>query len=199
MGNFIKTINCTCLSPISKKNKDIVLNYDSYSELKKENNISYTSGRLKKNEINNNLEVTEMAKSGIINNEPLQCNCNRENVKNPTNEFEDALMSGLEVSPGQVPPKLSEKILEIEKEIGKFELSNKEKEFVSNLLLKKFTILYEDNKIYDGQYNKKWEKEGYGYLYFPDGSKYEGLFNNDHMLRGRLINFEDDYYEGKLY
>jgi len=102
------------------------------------------------------------------------------------------------MAPGQVPGILSEKALEIENKLGKFQLNDSEKGFILNPDLRKYTILYSDNKIYDSQYNKKWEKEGYGSLYFPDGSKFEGIFKEDRMVRGRLINSEGDYYEGIL-
>ena len=39
-------------------------------------------------------------------------------------------------------------------------------------------ICYEFNTIYEGVL-KKGKKEGYGRLIFNDGSRYEGLFEND--------------------
>jgi len=115
-----------------------------------------------------------------------------------SNDFDETDKPGVEISPSQVPYTLSEKVIEIERLLPKFELTLQEKSLIANPQLKKYTILYSDNKVYDCQFNKNWEKEGYGYMYFPNGSKFEGIFKEDRMLRGRLINAEGDYYEGKL-
>jgi hypothetical protein len=87
----------------------------------------------------------------------------------------------------------------IESKLGNFSLNDKESLVNSYTKLKKYCIRYSDSSIYKGYFNKLWQKEGYGVLYLPDGSKYEGFFTNNVMSgRGRLISSNGYYYEGNF-
>jgi len=188
MGNILININCSCLSPIFYKENNEVsefnLNYDANKEVKKHHTVN--TGRTKRTEL-----LQEKLKTVVIQD------ITDNKITKYTEEFEENLKPGVVVSPRQLPVKVDAKIIEIESKLGKFQLTKEDQELVSNPKLKNFAILYADNTICEGQFNPKWEKEGYGCLYLSFGSKYEGLFLNDYMLRGRLINIEGDYYEGR--
>lgn len=97
------------------------------------------------------------------------------------------------------PNFLNRKVLEIEKNLGAFTLTEKEAYVLSFSEMKKFSIMYSDNSLYIGHYNKNWQKEGFGIFYMTDGSKYEGFFQTDKMQgRGRLINYLGFFYEGEF-
>jgi len=108
---------------------------------------------------------------------------------------------GVEIESGQSPPKQCESVINVENGLGKVELTEDEIRYFeeNSEKLKKSMRLYPDNHIYDGFYNKIWEKDGPGMIYFPDGSKFEGFLRNDMMKRGRLIQPDGDYYEGNNY
>jgi len=186
--------HCICLNP--KENLKTEVQYESSTESKKEPN-NFQQVKFNKNESKKEL-IQETVRSGMKLSDSHNKNKSNNTNNNSHIEFDDRLKPGLEVAEGQMPPKLSEKLLEVEESIGKFILTDKEKEYIGNTNknLKKYTLLYSDNKIYDGQFNSSWEKDGYGFLYSTDGSKFEGIFQKDKMYRGRLINVEGDYYEG---
>lgn len=66
-------------------------------------------------------------------------------------------------------------------------------------LIKKNPILFQNNQIYVGTWNLRGKREGFGEMYWPEGSKFEGLFKDDMMNgQGRLMNCEGDYYVGNF-
>jgi hypothetical protein len=96
--------------------------------------------------------------------------------------------------------KVDDTVNTIERKLGEFIVE--EKELIHHIQyykpkLKHMSFMHEDGTIYYGYYNKNYEREGYGILILPDGSKYIGFFKNNKMNgRGRLISSEGDYYEG---
>jgi hypothetical protein len=95
---------------------------------------------------------------------------------------------------------INEIVSKIEEKLGDFVIE--EKEIIKCIedekhKLRNFTIEYDDGSIYYGYYNREWERQGYGILIFPDGSKYQGFFKNNKMHgRGRLVGAQGDYYWG---
>lgn len=111
--------------------------------------------------------------------------------------------------------KINPKLLELITALGKFEINSTENLLTNNYKnlnknennennenedqLKYFAILYNDRTFYKGFFNRHWKKEGFGMLYLPDGSQYEGFFVQDEMSgKGRLVNSEGFYYEGEF-
>jgi hypothetical protein len=96
--------------------------------------------------------------------------------------------------------KFDEIVTAIEDKLGDFIIE--EKELITYIRdykqsLKNISFQYDDGSIYYGYYNNIYEREGYGILILPDGSKYQGFFKNNKMNgRGRLISSDGDYYEG---
>ena len=96
-------------------------------------------------------------------------------------------------------PEENEKVKELNKRITAFECNEKELYLLRVSNLRKFAIQYADGSVYSGYMNKDWQREGYGKLYLPDGSKYEGFFRKNTMEgRGRLINSEGFLYDGEF-
>jgi hypothetical protein len=112
--------------------------------------------------------------------------------------FLEKLRPGVEISVDSI--KINPKIIEVEEKLGNFVVEEKELIlFIENNKnkLKKHCLKYDDGSMYLGYFNKLWQMEGYGVLILTDGSKYQGFFKNNKMNgRGRLINFNGDYYEG---
>jgi len=57
-------------------------------------------------------------------------------------------------------------------------------------------IILDDDIIYKGQWNKYGKRHGYGISKFPDGSIYEGFYENKKSIRGISLDNEGNYYEG---
>jgi hypothetical protein len=96
--------------------------------------------------------------------------------------------------------KIDDTVTAIDEKLGDFIVEEKElfiyirdyKQSLSHI-----SFQYDDGSIYYGYYNANYEKEGYGILILPDGSKFQGFFKNNKMTgRGRLISSDGDYYEG---
>jgi hypothetical protein len=59
-------------------------------------------------------------------------------------------------------------------------------------------LIPDSNIVYEGEW-KNCLPHGKGAMYFPDGSLYEGVFNEGTPdLEGRLINNNGVYYEGSI-
>lgn len=56
-----------------------------------------------------------------------------------------------------------------------------------------------EGRLFKGQYNKKTgERDGVGVQFWPDGSKYEGMWRRDKANgRGRMTHANGDLYEGE--
>jgi hypothetical protein len=56
-----------------------------------------------------------------------------------------------------------------------------------------------DGKLYKGQWNKKTgDRDGVGIQFWPDGSKYEGMWRNDKANgKGRMTHANGDTYTGQ--
>jgi hypothetical protein len=55
-----------------------------------------------------------------------------------------------------------------------------------------------EGRLYKGYYNKKTgHRDGLGIQFWPDGSKYEGMWSEDKAHgRGRMVHANGDFYEG---
>jgi hypothetical protein len=98
-------------------------------------------------------------------------------------------------------PKLSQKVMEVEKNLGEFIIEEKEYSLINNeVLIKRKAIFIEDEKaFYVGTWNINNTMEGYGTMYLLDGGKKEGFFLNNKMhFRGRMISFLGDFFEGEI-
>jgi hypothetical protein len=113
--------------------------------------------------------------------------------------FNEAEMPGRLIKVDKI--QVHESVFSTEKKLGDFVIDEKELiKFIeeNKNKLKNYSIQYDDGSIYYGYYNKSWEREGYGVLILPDGSKYQGFFRENKMNgRGRLVGIEGDYFEGK--
>ena len=92
------------------------------------------------------------------------------------------------------------KILQLKNLLPKFELNEKEK-YILNIsnTLKTIGLQYPGNSIYKGTINSKYQRDGYGKLFLPDGSIYEGFFKENKMEgRGRLLNIDGFVYDGEF-
>jgi hypothetical protein len=72
-------------------------------------------------------------------------------------------------------------------------------EIPNQRVFKRDAILFNDGTIYKGEWNFSGKKQGMGIYIKPDGSKYEGMWNNDKIeVYGRYIDKLGNYYEGKI-
>jgi hypothetical protein len=91
------------------------------------------------------------------------------------------------------------KIKELQKLLPAFSLTEKEKYILKISNLHKNAIKYKDGCVYKGFFNKDWLKEGFGVLYMPDQSIYEGFFKTNLMEgRGRVLNADGVLYDGEF-
>ncbi len=60
-------------------------------------------------------------------------------------------------------------------------------------------LMMPDESIYWGQLNCLYQKHGYGIIIKPDGSKYEGYWENDTQTGpGRFFDHKGNYYTGTI-
>ena len=96
-------------------------------------------------------------------------------------------------------PCLNEKVQLLKEKLPHFEVNEKESHAMRFSNLKKLALEYPDKSIYKGFFNDIWQKEGYGQLFFADGSLYEGFFKGNFMHgRGRLLNSAGYSYDGEF-
>jgi hypothetical protein len=164
--------------------------YDSHEYLKKIIKIqSYQRGtyyriRFKIRNLNKNLKVLTR---------------NFSKLSATQDGFNQAKMPGIKISIDSII--VDETVALTEEKLGDFFIE--EEEIIKYIeehkhSLKNFSIIYDDGSIYYGYYNDKWEREGYGILIYPNGSKYQGFFKNNKLNgRGRLVSSQGGYYEGK--
>jgi len=105
---------------------------------------------------------------------------------------------GIDININTHPIILTKNIIDMENILGPFKFNEKDfSKTVKAKNLRRFCLMYPDNSIYDGYYNSKWQKEGYGVHYSRDGCKYEGYFVNDLKHGpGRFLHIDGYYYEG---
>ena len=88
-------------------------------------------------------------------------------------------------------------ITRLEKLLPKFEFNEGEENYIKHCPYKLKGFLYPNKYIYKGMINYRGLREGYGKLYFPDGTIYKGFFRNNKMEgRGRLLSINGYIYEG---
>jgi len=92
--------------------------------------------------------------------------------------------------------KISPKVQELERSLPPFTKEPEIRAF--RLSFERDPIMLNDGSIYQGQWNEKGFRHGYGTLIRSDGSKYEGFFSNDEINgRGRYIDSQGTFhYEG---
>lgn len=56
--------------------------------------------------------------------------------------------------------------------------------------------LLDDGRIYDGQWDRDTAPHGTGVMYYPDGSRFEGLWNEGRKQKGRMITSKGEVYNG---
>lgn len=87
----------------------------------------------------------------------------------------------------------------LDKKIGPFCGTALDKsQLAQKLVFRKPFQYYMDGSIYHGFWNLSGLREGYGYLIRPDGSKLEGLWLKGEIFKGRIIDADGCYYEGKI-
>lgn len=92
------------------------------------------------------------------------------------------------------------KIQKLKSFLPKFELDEKEKYTICVTQLQKTGLLYSDGMIYKGTINANGKREGYGKMYIPNGSIFEGFFKDNKMQgRGRMLNIDGYVYEGDFH
>ena len=93
--------------------------------------------------------------------------------------------------------KLNPKVKEIENNLEIIE-EKFESEILNLKLFKRGPLLFKNNNmIYNGSWNSKFLKEGFGIAIDKDGNKYTGNWKDDKFEgNGRLISINGDYYEG---
>lgn len=95
--------------------------------------------------------------------------------------------------------KLSTSINDLDKKLGTFQGLPVDKAQISLNLIYKRPFQYDsDGSIYHGFWNLNGLREGYGYLIRCDGTKLEGLWKNGEIFKGRIIERDGSYYEGKI-
>lgn len=116
-------------------------------------------------------------------------------TKTQLDAFSAKLKEFVDVS--EIEEKTSKKVLEIEKTLPPFELTNAEKKKFS-YTFEREPISLKDCSIYHGSWNVNGQKHGFGTLVTKDGSKYIGLWENDCLEgRGRYIDGSGNFvYEG---
>lgn len=105
---------------------------------------------------------------------------------------------GTEILPNQPITSVNKFIEIIENRIGSYVFTpNPDTNTADPEIYRNCSILYPDNSIYIGTYDKKWNKHGYGTFYNAEGFKYVGSFHKDKMTgQGRIIYPDGNYYEG---
>jgi hypothetical protein len=193
MGNIVPNQMC-CTTNLCKNDKEF------HDDVKLP--TSYSSLSSNNNNIKKIILIQKHARRFLVKNRLNLISNNNIQLLNRTNEpsFDMGCAPGTILFHNSEPPLTNQTVLKLENSLGKFEMTEKENFIISFSNLKKYSVLYKDNSFYKGLFNKYWKKEGYGILYFPDGSKYEGFFHNDFMWgRGRLINVNGFYYEGNFH
>ncbi len=173
MGNH----TCTCILGTNKDLNTFKLEPDSYIN-------SHQCMQMETNLLNEQEGGEEIKKSKSIPS-PIICE----------ETLEEANCPGVLLKSDTLMTRVNEKVLKREKELLPFEFeSSKESQ---NKNKKIISILYPDNSIYQGYFENKWVRNGFGSLLLNDGSKYVGSFVEDKMKgKGRLIYNDGDYYEG---
>lgn len=118
--------------------------------------------------------------------------------QNTAKNFNRDFLPGIEISE-DINKHVPEKIKQIEDQLGEFIIEEKELLLYSKQSnLQKISLKYSDRTVYSGYMNYKWQREGFGILIMPDGSKYRGFHKRNKLEgRGRLIGISGEYYEGK--
>lgn len=87
-------------------------------------------------------------------------------------------------------------------EVGKFDYEKLVNEGLINkkVLRDMYTAcIMVDGSKYTGQFQKNRAiKDGIGYIIYPDGSLFEGVFRNDDTVKGRYIFTNGYVYEGEM-
>jgi hypothetical protein len=90
-------------------------------------------------------------------------------------------------------------IQNLDKKLNAYQGLTVDKAQISQNLIYKRPFQYNLNgSIYHGFWNMNGLREGYGYLIRNDGTKLEGLWKNGEIFKGRIIEVDGSYYEGKI-
>ncbi len=115
-------------------------------------------------------------------------------------DFDENITShGHWISPLEMNSYFNENVRKVEMLIGSYEMPA-EVAIKMQGAFEAGPFLFKDKTIYCGQWSVHGKKQGYGIYIKPDGSKYEGLWNNDKIEGlGRYIDKNGNYYEGNYY
>lgn len=112
---------------------------------------------------------------------------------------ENASKHGRYISVEETNQETSEQVLLLDRRLGPFNGTSLDKaRLAQNLVLRKPFKYNIDDSIYHGFWNLAGLREGYGYMVRADGSKLEGLWKEGEIIKGRIINTDGSYYEGKI-
>jgi hypothetical protein len=106
---------------------------------------------------------------------------------------------GRYVDADYVKERISPKVIETEKNFQAYLGEPNEKEYLEmNKLIRKPLEYFLDKSIYHGAWNVEGLRQGYGILIRENGSKLEGLWKAGELYKGRIIDNQGNYYEGKI-
>jgi hypothetical protein len=95
--------------------------------------------------------------------------------------------------------KISPKVFETQKTLPMYLGEPNEKEYLEiNKLIRKPLEYFLDKSIYHGAWNPEGLRQGYGSLVRENGAKLEGLWKSGELYKGRIIDNQGNYYEGKI-
>jgi hypothetical protein len=113
-------------------------------------------------------------------------------------EFDDNIVNyGRIINDYEMESQVSENVRKIESMLKPLNIAPED--LPNQRVFKRDAILFNDGTIYKGEWSFTGKKQGFGIYIKPDGSKYEGMWNNDKIEGiGRYIDRFGNYYEGKI-
>ena len=168
------------------------------------------SGDETRNEVKHEWDVSQVQEESVTNQkaEDLANRVQKSKAVNIENyneeettqmkEFDENILNyGRFINNYELEDHVNENVKKIEAMMKPLNIS--EDEATKSQVFRRDAILFNDGTIYKGQWSFSGKKQGYGIYIKPDGSKYEGMWNNDKIEGfGRYIDRFGNYYEGKL-
>lgn len=101
----------------------------------------------------------------------------------------------IDIMKSKIPPA----ILAVESKLVEYKGSPADLGYFDSKLTFRSPIQFNlDNSIYHGQWNTEGLREGYGILVTDDNIKYEGLWLEGKLFKGRIFREDGSYYEGEI-
>jgi hypothetical protein len=95
--------------------------------------------------------------------------------------------------------KISPQVQKVRAQLKGIKKENEDKGEENKLIYRKPFQYNLDSSVYQGLWNTKGLREGYGIEVKEDGSVREGVWRDGSLRDGRIYNFDGSYYEGKIY